>query len=40
MRKGGGYSNAPGPMLVYDTAGCEGGEGSDEMLLQLGCCMP
>ena len=23
-------------MLLYDTAGCEGGEGSNEMLLQLG----
>ena len=33
-------SNAPGAMLVYDTAGCEGGEGFNEMLLHLGCCMP
>ena len=26
-------------MLLYDTAGCERGEGSNEMLLQLGFCM-
>ena len=37
MRKrGGGSSNAPGAMIVYDTAGCEGGEGFNEMLLHLG----
>ena len=41
MRKWqGGQSNVPGAMLVYDTAGCDGGEGFNEMLLHLGCCMP
>ena len=39
MRKVGALIQCSWPMLVYDTAGCEGGEGSDEMLLQLGCCM-
>ena len=39
-KRGGGKSNAPGAMLLYDTAGCEEGEGSNGMLLPLGFCMP
>ena len=38
-KRAGGLTNAPGAMLVYDTAGCKGGEGFNEMLLHLGCCM-
>ena len=33
-------SNVPGAMLFCDAAGLEGGGGSNEMLLQLGICMP
>ena len=41
MRKGGGgLMKCSCGYALYDTAGCKGGEGFNEMLLHLGCCMP